>query len=1856
MAIYSLNLGFISRSEGRSSVGFSAYIGRGNQKDERTGRTFSYENRQNVLVSRVLLPEGAPEWMSNPAALWNAVEKFEDHCAEMRFRVDPDDPEHHQRSLSAKEKFLNSAQTAQTIMGAIPLEFTPTEAESCVEEFLKERFVSRGLVVEYAIHWDEGNPHFHGLITRRPLVEGEFSLRKDRDIVSKSELFITRKHWEDVVNKHLALGGHEVRIDSRSYADQGLTLLPTHHEGWYAQRLAERGEYSRIVADNDAIRQKNIEILCHNPAVLIQDLTLKRTIFTRRHIEEEVLRRVGGDEKLFTIIKAKVDGLELPPELILKQANDNRDVMFEGGRSSCLLKSVEQFTAQLLSNEEIIARVGEDLNRDPVFTSAVYKTQEDQIIKWGDELHTRQTKSVNMGSIEKTIKSRETVIGFELSTEQRDAITHLCSGPDICILNGKAGTGKTTLLKAVAGAYQDSGYHVRGTSFQGKAVEIMEKEIGIPCKTLDSFKYAWEKHQKALDGLNEGRLWGKAYKYASKIADELAPQRLTSKDVIIVDEANMVGNHLWEPFLKEATLKGAKVLIVQDPAQIKSRSPGDTGRLFAEKYGYVETMEVVRQCINWQRECSKLLNDHHVVDGLIPYHEKGHIHWQESETQTLKALTQAYIDDYLQNPQQSRMALAYRNADVYALNHAIREEFKSHGYLQEGVKLGGEEYAVGDRIRFTQNDHYGIRVKNLSDSPLQFIKDRFNSDKSVGVKNGTFGIIEKIEGQELTVTLEDERKVQFSFQEYSHITHGYALGIHKSEGSTFDKTFVMMDPLMDPSTLLVGLTRHREDLQLYVHREDFVDFKDLVDRIGRPALSQTTHDYHISEAQKPAFERVQQYRDLILEYSTLREEIEGSLDLDVPFYKHASYPSYQTLLDQKKVVAGEILQDWQYHAPYVRLAGIRKDILEVEIGLRNRILSDLEHRASLQVQGYMELVRETRTLWKTISATHPGVLASSHELYETYQTQKRERDSLAAVMHETPRLYSQFFKVTKNPETGELEDYWEETVNTGEHVYFASVKAHAAAHTKSQLQALFYERLTQEQKSHYDEVKAYVKARNEAAALYGHLKKQGEASVQVTSTPELNFEVFRAQQISRDTLALKIVESPEAYQEFFPLLNVKEDKLLEHAIAGELREKAYAYMNEPEIVQRAEKAQELQRILKTPQDYRIVNEAFKETPGADMNRIRFDIAFADKFSKGEIPASLSPDDVYKPIQDYLKASKETARAWKVVQIKGQDSPGLAVEARNENARILKSNPAAFTVLGGMGSGLQRQVGHQAGQIQSVPDFQAKIQVSPYISVDQVLEAAHGRIAEITQDLLGIANTHLSTKTILRFGNKGSLAITLSGPKSGLWKDFESGEGGNLFQLIQREKGLDFKGSVSYLAEVLNVRSLGEKDMAHPTVSHRPLGSVEESILTAQERASRLNAVSELHMKSTSIAGTVAETYLREERGIKGELTSAPQSSRGQAIETHRGNDLRYLPKGTIFVYQDERKSLHHLCLAAFGRDETGRLSSVQLIKLADTGERALTAEGEKLNKIQYGISKGSFVCVQDDASHSRVFIAEGIETALSLKEAGLKGKIVASLGIHNISNYQGPEREVVLCGDNDAPRWDSRTGHKENSQTHVVLEKACDTFQAQDKLVTIIKPTTSGDDFNDVLKKQGRQGVQDYLKPYLLYPNQVEGRPSSPIEGDLERQRNIQDQIPYQSMTLEKQILLDNTSSHQDALGLNHQFPEKTIDSQKETLAGYSSQSTDVSSNSSSKESSVDIISDYIQTKLKDIKDYAGTSLAEEVRESLKDYLHTLQKNEPLFEAIKGHDKALSQDLEHLLKDHDHEHVHTKDHGPELGM
>jgi hypothetical protein len=196
--------------------------------------------------------------------VWDALETFEDRYAQAHFK-----------SEETLEKHLISAQTAQTMILALPRELSAEISQELVEQFAKERFVARGLIVTAAIHDDgKANPHAHLLISRRAYdpETSSFVLRKDRGVVTKYELNNTRRLWAELTNQYLEREGADVRIDHRSYEDQGLDLLPTYHRGWYASHLAASGKFSRVATANQEIEEVNREKVLRVTHNILRDL------------------------------------------------------------------------------------------------------------------------------------------------------------------------------------------------------------------------------------------------------------------------------------------------------------------------------------------------------------------------------------------------------------------------------------------------------------------------------------------------------------------------------------------------------------------------------------------------------------------------------------------------------------------------------------------------------------------------------------------------------------------------------------------------------------------------------------------------------------------------------------------------------------------------------------------------------------------------------------------------------------------------------------------------------------------------------------------------------------------------------------------------------------------------------------------------------------------------------------------------------------------------------------------------------------------------------------------------------------------------------------------------------------------------------------------------------------------------------------------------------------------------------------------------------------------------------------------------------------------------------------------------
>jgi len=148
--------------------------------------------------------------------------------------------------------------------------------------------------------------------------------------------------------------------------------------------------------------------------------------------------------------------------------------------------------------------------------------------------------------------------------------------------------------------------------------------------------------------------------------------------------------------------------------------------------------------------------------------------------------------------------------------------------------------------------------------------------QATGVKNGTLATLERVTPDRFVARLDDGRRVAFHPGQYDHIAHGYAVTIHKSQGATVDRTYVLADPLMNRNASYVALTRHRQGVQVYTDRQTFAD-RDQLDRsLSRAPSKDLARDYAAAAIERHAARLAplkEQVRDLQAERHELRASI-----------------------------------------------------------------------------------------------------------------------------------------------------------------------------------------------------------------------------------------------------------------------------------------------------------------------------------------------------------------------------------------------------------------------------------------------------------------------------------------------------------------------------------------------------------------------------------------------------------------------------------------------------------------------------------------------------------------------------------------------------------------------------------------------------------------------------------------------------------------------------------------------------------------------------------------------------------------------------------------------------------------------
>ena len=291
-------ISIVQRSQQQSAVAAAAYQSGEKLFCEYDQEVKHYPEKRGIVHNEILLPANAPPEYADRNTLWNAAE--------------------------AVEKQWNS-QLARRWVLTIPREIPPDQYAVLVREFCEQQFVSKGMIADFAIHDPHPpghNPHAHVLLTMRAMDEHGKWLPKSRKVYDLDEngeriklpsgrwkshkedtvdwndqkyCEIWRHEWEVIQNRYLEANDRPERVDLRSYARQGLDIVPTVHEGAAVRQMEKRGIKTNIGNLNREIRAANslmqsIRQLIHNLKDWITELGEKR---------KELLAQKAAEEAVF---------------------------------------------------------------------------------------------------------------------------------------------------------------------------------------------------------------------------------------------------------------------------------------------------------------------------------------------------------------------------------------------------------------------------------------------------------------------------------------------------------------------------------------------------------------------------------------------------------------------------------------------------------------------------------------------------------------------------------------------------------------------------------------------------------------------------------------------------------------------------------------------------------------------------------------------------------------------------------------------------------------------------------------------------------------------------------------------------------------------------------------------------------------------------------------------------------------------------------------------------------------------------------------------------------------------------------------------------------------------------------------------------------------------------------------------------------------------------------------------------------------------------------------------------------------------------------------------------------------------
>ena len=507
--------------------------------------------------------------------------------------------------------------------------------------------------------------------------------------------------------------------------------------------------------------------------------------------------------------------------------------------------------AEVLRAEEIIELDKPDTSYDAgarlahgrTFTAAHTVETERHIHDLATRLADTGSHQIPPGTVSAKVRDLKAA-DYPIDDEQIAAMEAATRAGQIAIIEGAAGSGKTTTLRPIADLYKERGYDIIATSVSWRVTLELGTDLDAPNWCVD----------KLAAGIHTGRI-------------SIGP-----RSVIVVDEAGQLSSLQAAKILEMAHAARAKVIFAGDTQQQQPVEAGPGLRLIRDVTGSTRVDTIRRQKADvedilvaihgedresarvraaiaparekqrildefealsdtrkagirpWQVVASEHFRDGEAAQGIAAYDSRGRIHIDGNLNKTFEHLIADWDRFRTEQPDKTSAVIAYSRAEVRALSHLMRERILS-GYegprytvqacrgREPRAKPESLELAVGDIVR-TGAANFDKMLFNGTHLRILELREDEPALDNPGVPRI------RIRGR-----TDRGRVVEFHHDEIRdyhgkiRLDYGYAMTMNAAQGITVDRAFVFANQKPSRETVYPAMTRHRERLDVYIDRK-----------------------------------------------------------------------------------------------------------------------------------------------------------------------------------------------------------------------------------------------------------------------------------------------------------------------------------------------------------------------------------------------------------------------------------------------------------------------------------------------------------------------------------------------------------------------------------------------------------------------------------------------------------------------------------------------------------------------------------------------------------------------------------------------------------------------------------------------------------------------------------------------------------------------------------------------------------------------------------------------------------------------------------------------------------------------------